>query len=114
MSTHRDAKAIRATPQLAPRTRRRSISVKCRSGLPQTLSSEAAQRRNRLATILAYHRFCCEHRRYPHTMSNQLQIMRWVDDRRIEMLAEGRPHWVPSMDDFEHAMWDCWDDLVKS
>jgi len=39
--------------------------------------------------------------------------MDWIDERRIEMLAEGRPHWVPSMDDFEHAMRDCWDDLVK-
>jgi len=33
--------------------------------------------------------------------------------RRIEMLAEGRHHWDPSMHNFEHAMWDCWDDLVK-
>jgi hypothetical protein len=54
---------------------------------------------------MAYHRFCCENSRYHHTMSNQLHMIRWVDDRRIEMLAEARPHWVPSMNDFEHAMW---------
>jgi len=39
--------------------------------------------------------------------------MDWVDERRIEMLAEGRPHWVPSMQDFEQAERDCGDDLVK-
>jgi hypothetical protein len=33
--------------------------------------------------------------------------------RRIEMLAEGRHHWVPSTRDFEQAERDCWDDLVK-
>jgi hypothetical protein len=69
--------------------------------------------RNNLATIMAYHRFCCQDSRYHHTMSNQLHMMRWVDERRIEMLAEGRPHWVPNERDFEHAMWDCWDDLVQ-
>jgi len=75
--------------------------------------SKTAQCRNSVATIIAYHRFCCKNRRYHHTMSNQLHMMRWVDDRRIEMLAEGRPHWVPNECDFEQAMWDCWDDLVK-
>jgi hypothetical protein len=40
--------------------------------------------------------------------------MHWIDERRIEMQAEGRRHWVPSTYDFERAMWDCWDDLVKS
>ena len=41
-------------------------------------------------------------------------LMDWIDERRIEMLAEGRRHWVPSSWDFERAMWDCWDDLVKA
>jgi len=46
-------------------------------------------------------------------MSNQLRIFDGIDERRIEMLAEGRPHWVPNERDFELAMRDCWDDLVK-
>ena len=75
--------------------------------------SQKAQRQNDLATIIAYHRFCCKNSRYHHTMANQLHIFRWLDERRIEMLADGRPHWVPNDRDFEHAMWDCWDDLVK-
>jgi hypothetical protein len=75
--------------------------------------SQKAQQLNRLATVIAYHRFCCENSRYQHGMANQLRIMDWIDERRIEMVAEGRPHWVPSMDDFERAMRDCWDDLVK-
>ena len=75
--------------------------------------SQTAQRRNSLATIMAYHRFCCQNSRYHHTMSNQLHMMRWIDERRIEMRAEGRPHWVPTDRDFEQAMRDCWDDLVK-
>jgi porphobilinogen synthase len=40
--------------------------------------------------------------------------MGWIDERRIEMLAEGRRHWVPSLWEFEQAMRDCWDDLVTS
>jgi hypothetical protein len=75
--------------------------------------SKTAQRRNRLAAIIAYHRFCCDHSMYHHSMAKQLRIFDWVDDRRIEMTAEGRPHWVPSERDFEQAMRDCWDDLVK-
>lgn len=39
--------------------------------------------------------------------------MRWIDERREEMLAEGRPHWVPSEHDYWQAMRDSWDDLVK-
>jgi hypothetical protein len=39
--------------------------------------------------------------------------MDWIDERRIEMEAEGRRYWVPTMRDFERAMWDCWDDLAK-
>ena len=37
--------------------------------------SQAAERRNVLATILAYHKFCCENPRYHHTMANQLRIL---------------------------------------
>jgi hypothetical protein len=46
-------------------------------------------------------------------MANQIRIFAWVDQRRIEMLAEGWCHWIPNDRDFEHAMSDCWDDLVK-
>jgi hypothetical protein len=45
-------------------------------------------------------------------MANYLMLMDWIDERRIEMQAEGRRHWVPSSWDFERAMRDCWDDLV--
>ena len=41
-------------------------------------------------------------------------LMDWIDERRIEMQAEGRRHWVPSMRDFEQAMRDCWDDLSEA
>lgn len=75
--------------------------------------SRKAQRLNSLATAIAYDRFCHLNSSYHHTMANQLQIMRWIDERRIEMLAEGRPHWVPTQRDYWLAMWDCWDDLVK-
>jgi hypothetical protein len=50
---------------------------------------------------------------FPHTLANYLMLMDWIDQRRIEMQAEGRRHWVPSLHDFERAMWDCWDDLVE-
>ena len=75
--------------------------------------SQTAVRRNRLATFIAYLRFCQNTPMYPDSLANQLRILDWSDERRIEMLAEGRPHWIPSMDDFELAMRDCWDDLVK-
>lgn len=71
------------------------------------------QRRNNFATFLAYLRFCRLNPAYFDCMANQLQIFRWIDERRIEMLAEGRPHWVPSEHDYWQAMRDCWDDLVK-
>jgi hypothetical protein len=48
----------------------------------------------------------------PMIMVNYLMLMDWIDERRIEMQAEGRRHWVPSSWDFEQAMRDCWDDLV--
>jgi len=71
------------------------------------------QRQNSLATFLAYLKFCRQHPAYHPCCANQLRIFDWVDERRIEMLAEGRPHWVPSLRDFEMAERDCWDDLVK-
>ena len=77
------------------------------------LMNQKTSCQNDLATFLAYITFCRRHRAYHDCIANQLRIFDWIDERRIEMLAEGRPHWVPSMDDFEHAMRDCWDDLVK-
>jgi hypothetical protein len=71
------------------------------------------RRRNDLATFIEYLRFCRLHPAYDACFANQLRIFDWIDERRIEMLAEGRPHWVPNERDFEQAMWDCWDDLVK-
>jgi hypothetical protein len=50
---------------------------------------------------------------YHHTLANYLMLMHWIDERRIEMHAEGRRHWVPSVRDFEQAMRDCRDDLVR-
>lgn len=71
------------------------------------------QRQNDLATFLTYLKFCRRYRAYRPCLANQLRIFNWIDERRIEMLAEGRPHWVPSLRDFEQAKRDCWDDLVK-
>jgi hypothetical protein len=75
--------------------------------------SRRTQRQNDLATFLSYLRFCRLHRAYHDCIANQLRIFDWIDERRIEMLAEGRPHWVPTDSDFWQAMRDCWDDLVK-
>ena len=75
--------------------------------------SQRDQQRISVATTLAYHRFRRECLAYHHTLGNYLMLMHWIDQRRIEMLAEGRRHWVPSVRDFEQAMRDCWDDLVK-
>ena len=75
--------------------------------------SRRSQRQNDLASFIEYLRFCRLHPAYHPCWSNQFRIFDWIDERRIEMLAEGRPHWVPNDRDFEHAMWDCWDDLVK-
>ena len=74
--------------------------------------SQKVRQRVRVATTIAYSRFRCECSAYHHTLANYLMLMDRIDERRIEMHAEGRPHWVPSMRDFERAMWDCWDDLV--
>jgi hypothetical protein len=75
--------------------------------------NQKAQRRNDLATFLSYLKFCRQHPAYHACFANQLRIFDWIDEHRIEMLAEGRPHWVPSTRDFEMAERDCWDDLVK-
>jgi len=72
-----------------------------------------SRRQNDLATFLEYLRFCRQHAEYKSCFANQLRIFDWIDERRIEMLAEGRPHWVPTERDFWLAMLDCWDDLVK-
>lgn len=42
---------------------------------------------------LALDRFRRESSQYPHNMTNYLMLMAWVDERRIEMQAEGR-RWV--------------------
>ena len=75
--------------------------------------NDRTQRRNDLATFIQYLRFCRLNPAYYPSFANQLRIFNWIDERRIEMRAEGRPHWVPSTHDFEQAMRDCWDDLVK-
>ena len=94
-----------------PRGQMRRLANK--SAQPKFVVSETAQRRNDLATFLFYLKFCRRHPSYHDCIANQLRIFDWIDERRIEMRAEGRPHWVPNDRDFEHAMWDCWDDLVK-
>lgn len=75
--------------------------------------SQTDQRRNAFAGFVAYLRFCQNTPMYLHTMANQLQLMQWIDERRVEMLAGGRMRWVPSEHDYWQAMRDCWDDLVK-
>ena len=79
----------------------------------RSVPSRRVQTQNNLATIISYCTFCRSHPEYYECWANQIRIMDWVDERRIEMLAEGRPHWVPSMQDFEQAERDCGDDLVK-
>jgi len=79
---------------------------------PRPLSPKAEQQ-IRLATSQAYFRFRDECPTYPHNVANYLKIMYWIDERRIEMLAEGRRYWVPTDGDFWQAVRDCWDDLAK-
>jgi hypothetical protein len=79
---------------------------------PQPISQKA-QHQIRVAAVRAYFRFCDECPTYPHNMTNYLMLMAWVDERRIEMEAEGRRYWVPTDRDFWQAERDCWDDLVK-
>ena len=76
--------------------------------------SQRAQQQISVATIIAYSRFRREGSAYRHTLANYLMLMHWIDERRIEMQAEGRRHWVPSVRDFEQAMRDCWDDLARA
>ncbi len=75
--------------------------------------SRRSQRQNDLASFIEYLRFCHQHPAYNSCFANQLRIFDWIDERRIEMRAEGRAHWVPTDRDFEQAERDCWDDLVK-
>lgn len=75
--------------------------------------SQRAQQQIRVATARAYFRFCNECSTYLHNLTNYLTIMDWIDERRIEMHAEGRRYWVPTDGDFWQAVRDCWDDLVK-
>jgi hypothetical protein len=79
---------------------------------PGPLSPKVEQQ-IRLATVRAYITFCNECSTYPNNLANYLLLMDWIDERRIEMQAEGRRYWVPSVRDFEQAMRDCWDDLVR-
>jgi hypothetical protein len=46
--------------------------------------SQNVRHQNSLAAVIAYDRFCCLNSSYHHSMSNQLHMMRWVDERRIE------------------------------
>jgi hypothetical protein len=77
------------------------------------LMNQRTSRQNDLATFLSYLKFCRQHPAYHDCIANQLRIFDWIDERRIEMRADGRPHWVPSTGDFEQAERDCWDDLVR-
>ena len=70
----------------------------------ETTMNRKVQRQNDLASFLAYLKFCRLHPAYYPGWANQFRIFDWIDERRIEMLAEGRPHWVPSTHDFEQAM----------
>lgn len=79
---------------------------------PRPLSPKA-QQQIRLATARAYFRFCSECSTYPQNVANYLLLMDWIDERRIEMEAEGRRYWVPTDWDFWQAVRDCWDDLGK-
>lgn len=75
--------------------------------------SQREQMQISVATRLAYHRFRCESSTYHHSIGNYLMLMDWIDERRIEMQAEGRRYWVPTDWDFWQAVRDCWDDLAK-
>lgn len=75
--------------------------------------SQKEQQRVRAATSRAYFRFCSECSTYPQNVANYLLLMDWIDERRIEMLADGRRYWVPTTHDFEQAERDRWDDWVK-
>jgi hypothetical protein len=74
--------------------------------------SQREQQLIRLATARAYITFCNECSTYLHNLANYLMLMDWIDERRIEMQAEGRRYWVPTQRDYWLAVWDCGNDLV--
>jgi len=84
-----------------------------RSGIKHDALSHQVQTQIEIATIITHCTFCGSHPEYYECWANQIRIMDWLDDRHIEMVAEGRPHWIPSMNDFERVARDCGDDLVK-
>ena len=99
-----------------PMRRLTSSRLQCereQSASPHCPLRRRSQRQNDLASFIEYLRFCRQNPAYHACIANQLRIFDWVDERRIEMRAEGRHHWVPSTRDFEQAERDCWDDLVK-
>lgn len=69
--------------------------------MPRPAISQRIQRQNNIATFIAYLKFCRLSPAYHPCWANQFRIFDWVDERRIEMRAENRPHWVPSMRDSE-------------
>lgn len=99
-------------PNGGPRFRRPPRQGIINPRRPRPLSRKD-QQRIRLATARAYFRFCNECSMYPHNLRNYLTLMVWVDERRIEMVAEGRRYWVPTEWDLWQAFRDCWDDLFK-
>jgi hypothetical protein len=76
--------------------------------------NQREQQQIRIATTHAYFRFCDDCSTYPHNVTNYLTIMDWIDERRIEMQAEGRRYWVPTDWDFWQAVRDWWDDLARA
>lgn len=58
--------------------------------------SRKTQCQNNLATFLAYLKFCRRHPAYHACIANQIRIFDWIDERRIEIRAEGWAHWVPN------------------
>jgi hypothetical protein len=80
-----------------------------KSKRPLPLSAKA-EKQIRVATARAYFRFCNECSTYSHNLSNYFLLMHWIDERRIEMQAEGRRYWVPTDGDFWQAVRDCSDD----
>jgi hypothetical protein len=70
---------------------------------PPPLGPKAEQQIS-VATIIAYSRFRREVSAYHHSLANYLRLMHWIDERRIEMQAEGRRYWVPTDGDFWQAI----------
>lgn len=61
---------------------------------------EMAQKDEKRADALRLHDAGKSIREIHPCWANQLRIFGWIDERRIEMLAEGRLHWVPTEHDF--------------